>query len=92
MLGKRLVGKPSDIESRPVQRTAVISGPSNPRHPHSEASTAGVVLQEAAAPHSASQTEVGSGTITPVPVRREREIRFPDEGDNLDANGRTESV
>ncbi|KAJ5652215.1 hypothetical protein N7507_009641 [Penicillium longicatenatum] len=39
VLGKYLVERPSDVESRRAQRTAVISGPSNPRYPHAEAST-----------------------------------------------------
>ncbi|KAF5857841.1 hypothetical protein ETB97_005215 [Aspergillus alliaceus] len=78
VLGRYLVRKPSDIESRHDQRTTVISGPSNLRLPHS-ASTPGDTLQAAAASSATSQTVVESGTVTPVRVRREREVRFPDE-------------
>ncbi|KAJ5807976.1 hypothetical protein N7474_009245 [Penicillium riverlandense] len=80
VLGKYLVRNPGDIESSRVQSAAVISGPSNLRHPHSETSTPGIALQATAASSSPpSQTEVESGTITPVPVRRQREIQFCDE-------------
>ncbi|KAJ5986721.1 hypothetical protein N7451_011086 [Penicillium sp. IBT 35674x] len=69
VLGKYLVGEPSDVESRRYQRTTPISDPSNPRHPHTEAST----------PILPSQVAVNYGAITPGPVRRDREIWFPDE-------------
>ncbi|KAJ5552810.1 hypothetical protein N7494_002188 [Penicillium frequentans] len=70
VLGKYLVGEPSDVESPRYQRTTAISGPSNPRHPHTEAST----------PFLPNQVAVNYGAMNSSPVRRDREIRFPDEG------------
>lgn len=64
VLGKYLVRKPSDVESGRIQRTTVISA-----HP----------LQAAAVSNAVSHTEAESGAVTPVPIRREREIRFPDD-------------
>ncbi|KAI9932407.1 hypothetical protein MW887_009920 [Aspergillus wentii] len=61
VLGKYLVRKPEDVESRRVQRTTVISGPSNLRHSHLEASTSGDPLQAAAAFGTTSQVEVKAG-------------------------------
>jgi hypothetical protein len=63
VLGKYLVRKPSDTESGHAQRTIVISG--NP-------------LEPAAALNATSNVEAASGMVTPVPVHREREIRFSD--------------
>lgn len=80
VLGKYIVGKSSDMESRRSQRTTVISGPFNPRHHHTEASTPGDNFQVTDALIPAGQTEVHYGAINSVPLRRERQIRFPDEG------------
>ncbi|KAJ5337507.1 Cation/H+ exchanger [Penicillium italicum] len=80
VLGKFLVGKPSDIESRCIQRTAIMPDPSDPHHPRSEAGTSSVNQLAAAAPSSAaSQHEIKSETITPAPCPRKREVQFPDE-------------
>lgn len=79
VLGKYLVRKPRDVESTRVQHTTIISGPSNPRHPHAEASTSGDPLQAVTALGPTSQTEVEARIITPAPVLRERDIRFLDE-------------
>ncbi|KAI3093356.1 hypothetical protein CBS147333_10101 [Penicillium roqueforti] len=79
VLGKYLLGKPSDIEFRCIQRTAIIPDPSDPHHPHSEASTSVDPLPAAAASSAASQHEIKSETITPAPCPRKREVQFPDE-------------
>lgn len=79
VLGKYLARQPREVGSRRAQRTTVISGPSDPHHPHSEARRSGDPLQAATPSSAASQIDVESGMVTPVPVRREREIRFPDE-------------
>lgn len=79
VLGKYLAGKPSDIESRCIQRTAIIPDQSDPRHPHSEASTSVDPLPAAAASSAASQHEIKSETNTPAPCSRKREVQFPDE-------------
>lgn len=76
VLGKYLVGQPSGGGSRRVQRSTVISGPLDPHHPQSEARTSGDPLQAAAASSAASQIEVELGMITPILIRREREVRL----------------
>lgn len=80
VLGKYLVGKPSDEESRRIERTAVISGPTNPRHHHTETNTPGDPLSVATALNPASQSEAHYGAVNSVPVRREPGVRFLDEG------------
>lgn len=79
VLGKYLVRNPGDVESRRVQRTTIISGPTNPRHPHTEASTSGDPLQAVTALGPTSQIEVEARITTLAPVLRERDIRFLDE-------------
>ncbi|KAF4760585.1 hypothetical protein HAV15_005877 [Penicillium sp. str.  len=80
VLGKFLVGKPSDIESRCIQRTAIMPDPSDPHHPRSEAGTSSVNPLAAAAPSSAaSEHEIKSEAITSAPCPRKREVQFPDE-------------
>ena len=63
MLGKYLVRKPSDAESGHAQRTIVIPGN---------------LLEPAAASNATNNVEAASRMVTPVPVHRDRDIRFSD--------------
>ncbi|KND90645.1 hypothetical protein TOPH_04715 [Tolypocladium ophioglossoides CBS 100239] len=76
VIGKYLIRESGDGESKRTS-TTLISGPSNPRHPHSTTVLSGDPLSAAVASSAASHLEVESGTVTPVRVRRERKIRTP---------------
>lgn len=77
VVGKYLAGKPGDEESRRGGARPIISGPSNPRQAHPGASSSGDGSPLPASLADAIQLGSDSGTATPV--RRDREIRFPDE-------------